>query len=454
MTERETLLAMLPPYRDQWVMINPDQDVKDIVRDICEKHDQFASHYDLIALYFDAPTVRGICDNLQTFCENNITYVEENEMVGDSPVQTTAIPGGILTRGYGDCKHYASFCGGVLDAISRLTGKKIKWSYRFASYRIDRPTPYHVFVVVQDGGNEIWIDPTPGARSMQPVWVVDKSVAGIMPLYSNIAGVNDDAVAQVSANEQLAEALQDVDLSSDVPDENQQAILYLLQIGVLNPDGSFNNQRLDILLNTDEQTKNAVLDAYNVAVSSDPSATVSGVGDWIAFQTAMVSMAVPRAAFLGLVALNAFGYATKLKRALVDDDARAKLFDKWHRLGGKQDGLTSAIESGAKKKALLKISKGKFVSGKQMVNGNAVGVAPVVAAAAIAAAGSVIVAIMPLVTKLAGNKNDGIPLDANGYPIGVDTSGMATTGFLGLDTTTWLMIGAAAALLGWYYYNE
>lgn len=449
MNEREKLLSLLPPYQDTWVLVNPDQDVKDIVRDICDKHAEFASHYDLIALYFDADTIPEVCDKLQQFCLDNITYNEEKELIDGSPVQTTAIPGGILTRGYGDCKHYASFCGGVLAALNRIADKKIKWCYRFVSYRIERPVPYHVFVVVQYQGREIWIDPTPGADGMQPVWMVDKKISGAMPLYSNIAGIDDQAAEAVSANEQLAEALQDVDLSSDVPEENQQAVLFLLQRGVLLPDGSFNEQRVQELLASAEADQ--VLDAYNTLISSDPDATVSGFGDWIAFQTAMVSMAVPRAAFLGLVALNAFGYATKLKRGLDNPDARAKLLDRWHRLGGKQSGIISAIESGAKKRALLKISNGKFVSGKQAVNG-AIGAAPVVAAAAIAAAASIIAAIMPLVTKLAGNNNDGIALDASGMPIGVDTG--TSPGLLGMSTTTWLIIGAAVLALGYYYTNN
>lgn len=165
------LLRRLPPDRGRRVLVNKSQGVPDIIREICDAHGLFKGYYDKIALYFDAPTVAEICEKLARFCKSNIRYREESD-----EMQTTAAPQVILSKGEGDCKHFASFCGGVLDALRRLTGKKIVWHYRFASYNIFRRTPYHVFIVVQDGKKEIWIDPTPGANGKYPVWVVNKKV--------------------------------------------------------------------------------------------------------------------------------------------------------------------------------------------------------------------------------------------------------------------------------------
>jgi len=181
----QKLLGRLPEYRDEWVMITPRQKVKDIIRQILAAHDKYAGYYDKIALYFDDKTVRGICNKLYNFCTREIKYSEETE-----EDQTTSLPSGILTRGHGDCKHYANFCGGVLDALTRLTGKKIDWCYRFASYHALSDTPHHVFIVVNDNAEEIWLDPVPGSNGLTPFWQVDKKInAPFMPLYDNIGSV-------------------------------------------------------------------------------------------------------------------------------------------------------------------------------------------------------------------------------------------------------------------------
>lgn len=178
------LLEKLPPYQDQWILIKENQEVKDIKKRIEVAHKKYAEYYDCIALYFDADTIEEICNNICKFIQKNIEYREEpNEK------QTTSLVTGILYRGYGDCKHYALFAAGILNAIERLTGKKIDWVYRFASYNIN-PTPHHVFVVVFDKGDEIWIDPVPGSDKLTPLWMQDKKVnVSSMALYENIAGV-------------------------------------------------------------------------------------------------------------------------------------------------------------------------------------------------------------------------------------------------------------------------
>lgn len=184
----DTLLKKLPPYRDKWVTLHERQTVKDIISEVLEAHEHFAPYYDKIALYFDSETVEGICDKLYRFLKKNIKYREETE-----DEQSSALPTGILTRGYGDCKHYSGFSGGVLDALRR-SGKSIDWNYRFASYKILSSDPHHVFIVVHDPGHgkEFWIDPTPGAEKLEPCWITDKKIKiGTMALRRNISGITD-----------------------------------------------------------------------------------------------------------------------------------------------------------------------------------------------------------------------------------------------------------------------
>jgi hypothetical protein len=162
---RAQLLAVLPPYQDKWVTVAGQQDVHDIIQDMLRCHSEFAGYYDKIAPFFDCGNVRDTCELLFNFCKDEIQYKEETE-----DLQTTALPAGILTRGHGDCKHYASFIGGVLGALQRR-GEKIDWYYCFASYDPLESTPYHVFVVVMLDGAPFYVDPTPGANLKTPVWV-------------------------------------------------------------------------------------------------------------------------------------------------------------------------------------------------------------------------------------------------------------------------------------------
>lgn len=181
----EKLIACLPPYRDEWVMIHPRQTVGNIISEVVEAHDEFAPYYDCIALYFDGSSDEIIADKLYRFLKKNIRYQEETE-----DDQTTALPTGLLLRGHGDCKHYSGFAGGVLSALNRQ-GRKIKWCYRFASYRLLDSQPHHVFIVVNPGADEIWIDPTPGADKKQPSWITDKKINDTMALRRNIAGFSE-----------------------------------------------------------------------------------------------------------------------------------------------------------------------------------------------------------------------------------------------------------------------
>jgi hypothetical protein len=160
---KETLLAELPPCTDEWVIISDDQRVKDIMKELLNAYPQFAKFYDKIGEFFEGNTIRETCDNLFDFCKKELRYSEETE-----DWQTSALPTGILTRGFCDCKGYASFIGGCLGAIARATGDPIDWEFCFASYRENQRQPYHVFIIVHTDQGPLWVDPTPGADGMEP----------------------------------------------------------------------------------------------------------------------------------------------------------------------------------------------------------------------------------------------------------------------------------------------
>lgn len=149
--------AGLPVYEGKRELIKGAHDVFDIVEEICNAHERFSSDYDLIAKQFSGDSVRRIYSRLFDFCKKNMVYRAES-----ANYQTTRSPAAILqtakTIGV-DCKHYALFIAGVLDALRRA-GKKINWKYRFVSYDLDNRAPSHVFVVAKDEkGNDVYIDP-------------------------------------------------------------------------------------------------------------------------------------------------------------------------------------------------------------------------------------------------------------------------------------------------------
>jgi hypothetical protein len=162
------ILRRLPPYEDRWEVIVDQQHVKDIIREIIEAHRIFAPYYDRFSSLFLCESPSQVAEALYTFEKQNIRYREEGV-----EAQTSALPTGFLTRGYGDCKHYALFNAGVLASLNRLYKCGFDWCFYFAAYD-GGDEPYHVFVAVRDGPEEIWIDPTPGAGDYLPTLLIKR----------------------------------------------------------------------------------------------------------------------------------------------------------------------------------------------------------------------------------------------------------------------------------------
>lgn len=145
------LLTVLPPFeRKRDVIVFGNQTLQQIITEVLDAHNRYASHYDTISGMFPGYAPKKLFD----FCVNYLPYREE-----PGSDQRTKSPAAILQSGNlkNDCKHYAGFIGGVLDAINRTGKANYDWYYRFANYE-DKPTYDHVFIVV---GDDLWIDPTP-----------------------------------------------------------------------------------------------------------------------------------------------------------------------------------------------------------------------------------------------------------------------------------------------------
>lgn len=169
---RDYILGLLPPYLSKWETVVREQNTDDIIDSMLKYHRAFIPYYDRIGGEFWDGSIGSTADGLYEFCKNNIQYREETK-----EFQTVGVPNGVLIRGFADCKGFASFIGGCLDAINRKGVAKIDWCYCFASYQFLLRTPYHVFVVCWDeDGQEIWIDPTPRTADKYPVWEVREYV--------------------------------------------------------------------------------------------------------------------------------------------------------------------------------------------------------------------------------------------------------------------------------------
>lgn len=185
---KQFILSKLPPFQDKRVDVEENQKVQDIIETMVKAHTRNAWLYDKIGSFFIGKTVDETCDNLYAFCEQNLQYKIESD-----DLQTVMVPQGLLTQGNCDCKGYASFICGCLDAIKRSGKQSVNWQYCFASYEVAKKTPYHVFSVVNVPGEvPIWVDPTPGADGKQPFWQYLETVKTSGMLQDVIAGVNGD----------------------------------------------------------------------------------------------------------------------------------------------------------------------------------------------------------------------------------------------------------------------
>lgn len=150
----------------------------------------YAPEYKKISSFFKGSNSKQTGKKIFDFLKSNVKYVIEP---GDK--QTVKSPAAILAQGYGDCKHYAGFSGGILQQLG------IPFAYRFASYRMLDKQPQHVFVVINPGGNEIWLDPVLNEYNYQKPFTYAKDKK--MALYT-INGIGATAAKKAAKAEKKA----------------------------------------------------------------------------------------------------------------------------------------------------------------------------------------------------------------------------------------------------------
>lgn len=370
------LLGKLPPYTNTRVMIRNRQNVYDIVREVLTAHRYFAGHYDMIAADFWQGDIFRTCVYLWQFCKQNIGYNVEGEAN-----QTTKSPAAMLSHAVGDCKHYSGFIGGVLDALRRQ-GIKINWWYRFAGYT-GTGEPEHVFIVVRNGFNDLWIDPVLGTfnERKRPTNYIDKKIS----MLTRISGIGDIDPGTYP----VSDVLESVDIG--LSPELYAAIQLLLKHSVMNSDAKINEAVIQKY-----SAFPALQDELKYAVALCRQAAIGGLFSNIWRGVKKVTMAPMRGAYLSLVALNAFGFATKLSNAIYSSPgvysqpAQKKIYDAWNKFGGDWSILRQAIDRGAQKRAIL-------------------GVAAAAPAAWAVTASVIIAALAPIITAALKAKQTAMP---------------------------------------------
>jgi hypothetical protein len=292
-----TLMGRLGPFQNRREMLTADQSTGDIIDAILEAHRRHAGDYSKISSFFNAGSRRATARKIFNFLKNNVRYVIE-----PGSKQTVKSPAAILATGYGDCKHYSLFAGGVLQNLG------IPFAYRFASYKMFDKQPQHVFVVVNPGtNNEIWIDPVVGDFDYKKpyTYATDRKMA----LYS-ISGIG--ATAQQRADLRAAKAAKKAAPTKAAKQAAQTSV---------------------------------------VAARKAAGRTTGQVLKKGAKVVLKVAAAPVRNSFLLLVTINFAGLATKLAAAW--QKAPSKLTSFWEGAGGQINALKKAWEKGSTKKRIF-----------------------------------------------------------------------------------------------------
>lgn len=298
------MLGRLSPYRGNVETATYRQGTKDIIREIEKCHHEHAAEYDKIADQFSRNSPPEIAGALWKFLKTNVRYSVE-----PADRQSVKSPAAILASGKyksgNDCKHYALFAGGILDALRRK-GKNIEYVYRFVNYRLLETDPQHVFIVLKHNGREIWIDPVLDSFNEKKPYIngIDKKIkSGKMPVYK-ISGIEEFDVVE--------------------------------------------NYGMPSIGRRPRRTK-AEKQTVRTERKERRKTRREEKGSLLTRTIVRGGLVVPRNAFLKLVALNALNMGVKLNENLKNPATREKMRRKWVKLGGKFDVLITNIARGVEK---------------------------------------------------------------------------------------------------------
>lgn len=346
MPSLQQVSQLLPSAENKAVLITDWQNSTDLIKAMASCHKANLPYAKKIAHLFKGSSDLETCRNVWDFLRYEVPYkIESGEaqkvktlprFLADSKPTMNGDPVG------NDCKMYAVFTNTVLNTLG------IPSEYRFVSYKGKQPT--HTYAVVPS--MNLVIDAVLPNFDAEKPFKTKKDMA----LYK-MSGVAEEEASRKY-----------LDLSS--PNSTI---------------GAFSLK--NVVKKSTESIKKAVKSIPAVA-----SKVVQGMKT--------VSLAIPRNAFLGLVALNVRGFATSLKQA-VDKGSDLKW---WLDLGGDRTKLKEVIASGSKKARILGFEEDINAEEKLYLAGviekGMIGVEPVSTTTALASAVPVIAVMLKELKKL------------------------------------------------------
>lgn len=259
-----------------------------------------------------------------------------------------------------DCKSFS------LAALANLLSKGYNGGFRFASYRPNK-IPTHVYIYVLDkSNNKLTFDPCIKNLKESPkaTYILDMDVRYLSEPYSEIYGREERRARRQERREERKERREE-------RRENRQE-------------------------RREERKERR-------AAGDDPKALPK------------ITLAPARGAFLGLVALNFRGLASRLDQAIKKDSKKVQEF--WNKLGGDFSKLKSNVDKNKGKKPLLgaKGIDGIGTFEDYYISESFIGVEPATTAAAAAATASPI--LLALEKLLKALKIGGIVAEAGGKTV-------------------------------------
>jgi len=414
---RSELLQQLKPYSGKKILVTRYQGTNDIVKELVKAHADNAAEYDKIVDKFWTGNEKRTLRKLFDYCKSNIKY--EIEPDHDQTIKT---PSAIIAQGKGDCKHYASFCNGIISAINRKYGTNMNNVFRFAGYNIGATEPQHVYCAVRlsNGKETIVLDPVLEMYNNEKpyTYIKDNKAMSLSKVSGLGANVFQTGSARVFAQTKKPLTLAQK-LAKQQSDENAKranpALAYnnlpeplktYFKEG-LNLMKNFNSGKIpngkslegwiaDVLFNSGFRAKADALKDYWLKIGrfkKDEKNILQKIEEGARNYFLTVSLVPQRNAFLALVKLNTFGLAIKLAR-FWNEGNRNKIENFWvNTMAGTSSALQNAIRDG--------IKHYNYYNQKNEASIKGIGGEPVSTAALITAAAPVVTAVL----NLLGEKN-------------------------------------------------
>jgi hypothetical protein len=349
MVSKVELLQKLKPYVGTLKIVKYDQGTNDIIKELLQSHKEQASEYDKIYPYFIGKNLKETARNIFNFLKRNVRYSIE-----PGSKQTLKSPSSILAQGYGDCKQYSQFIGGILDAIKRNKGG-LDWCYRFASYNPENQIQ-HVFVVAKDNsGHVIWIDPVLSKLDERKKYTFKKDKTPSMALYK-ISGTEE--IGKISLKKLSLKNI------AKVAKKVAKPLSKVVKVATsITPAGAGLNLAKGGLK---KLAKGAIKKVVKKATAKGAikkvakSALAKATKGSLAKVVIKVGTVPSRNAFLTLVKANKAGIATKLGASL--STVQNDLKQVWESLGGKYNTLASTILKGSKE-SISGVDNSYYISG-------------------------------------------------------------------------------------------